>query len=567
MPYPTPLAYKSNWESNMTTWGAFHQNDVSTGSFDEKLLSTYYDGGWVYFRIKDYTGTSSWGTVATDFIDFYRDEYVVPNNGGVPGYWNFTHGLTEDFLRNADTDSRDAVRDLLALNAAFAPDTTPLSSTVSAELSREVAYTVMAYLNAERCGAARRVPRLSQLLEQMLGHMDQWFVSQSADYVRPFMFALTAQALISYNEAIGDSRIVPLLEIGAQWIWDHTWLPADLCFMYTDRNVPSGGQEPAPDLNLLVLPVFGYLYHQTGDTKWIDRGDLIFQGGVVGAGSAGNPNGAYLAGSGKQFNQNYRWSFDYLTWREAAPLSSPPGGGSPPPAPSTSDATFSMLVPVKRETWAEHFESRGWTCPQDQIDAGYPLFIQPTALTAQFVETIDLGVVINEGTTVALQYSVQPIEGVVDAVPTLSLSADNVTFTDHAGQTSVFATGFRYVKIQIDFTGEDDKAVARVPGMRIRVYLKQKRDGGSGTALAVDYTGPSSPADKGTLVYFNKAFLDVDQITVTARYQSGLASGGQAIAYHNFQDVPNPTFFRVFVVNSATGAAINGDFDWDAKGS
>src|SRR5262249_39900401 len=152
MPYPTPLNNKSDWETRMTTWGAFHQNDTTTGSFDEKLLSTYYDGGGVYFRIGDYTGNSSWYTTALAFAHWYRDNYVIPNNGGVPGYWNFTTGLKEDFLRNADTTSRDAVKNLLALNAAFAPDTTPLSSTVSYLQSREVAYTIKAYLNAEICG-------------------------------------------------------------------------------------------------------------------------------------------------------------------------------------------------------------------------------------------------------------------------------------------------------------------------------------------------------------------------------------------------------------------------------
>ncbi len=36
-----------------------------------------------------------------------------------------------------------------------------------------------------------------------------------------------------------------------------------------------------------------------------DRGDAIFAGGV---------EQAWLDG-GKQFNQNYRWSFDCVTWR------------------------------------------------------------------------------------------------------------------------------------------------------------------------------------------------------------------------------------------------------------
>jgi hypothetical protein len=43
----------------------------------------------------------------------------------------------------------------------------------------------------------------------------------------------------------------------------------------------------------------------TGDPVYQERGDLIFEGGV---------EGAWLD-QGKQFSQNYRWSFDFVKWR------------------------------------------------------------------------------------------------------------------------------------------------------------------------------------------------------------------------------------------------------------
>ncbi len=76
------------------------------------------------------------------------------------------------------------------------------------------------------------------------------------------------------------------------------------------------GLGPAPDLNLMIAPLYGWLFQQTGDVKYRDIGDRIFTSGV---------QRAYLDG-GKQFTQNYRWSFQYLNWREspaqadAAPL-------------------------------------------------------------------------------------------------------------------------------------------------------------------------------------------------------------------------------------------------------
>ena len=80
--------------------------------------------------------------------------------------------------------------------------------------------------------------------------------------------------------------------------------------MYTDRATDTGGMEAAPDLNLLIAPVYAWLYHQTGNTVYRDRADQIFAGGVA---------GAFLS-QGKQFDQNYRLSFEYLRWRNSAPL-------------------------------------------------------------------------------------------------------------------------------------------------------------------------------------------------------------------------------------------------------
>jgi hypothetical protein len=47
------------------------------------------------------------------------------------------------------------------------------------------------------------------------------------------------------------------------------------------------------------------MYHQTGDDAYRDRGDQVFAGGVT---------RAWLDG-GKQFNQNYMWSFEYVKRR------------------------------------------------------------------------------------------------------------------------------------------------------------------------------------------------------------------------------------------------------------
>jgi hypothetical protein len=232
---------------------------------------------------------------------------VLPNNGVIPAYWIFTRGLTLDYLSTGDGISRGGAI-LIAKNAAYAADYTPLAWTVDASMSREVAYAIDAYIDAESLGEPHR-SRTEALVTQALGHIDQWFVTKTAEYVRPFMFALTANALIAYQEVTGDPRVLPALIVGADWIWDSCWLPSQGAFRFTDRVVPSGGTEAAPDLNLLIAPVYAWLWYQTQDAMYRDRADQIFAGGVT---------GAWLAGA-KQFNQNYLTSFKYITWRTSAP--------------------------------------------------------------------------------------------------------------------------------------------------------------------------------------------------------------------------------------------------------
>jgi len=315
-PTPAPTATPASvpiakWESQMLQYGAQHCNFLKAGGsqLDPLLSATYYDAARVFWNIRDYTGDPTWSECAQAAEAVYRDRYVIPNNGGVPGYWNFGHGLYEDFLRTGDQASKGALN-LLATNCAFCVSNSyndsPSTGLPGALQSRENAYVLMAYLNQERAGQPLN-PRAATLVNNALSHIDQWFVSQSADYVRPFMVALTAEALIQYDRVHPDARVLPALVTAGDAIWSSCWRFPSMAFSYTDRVAAdgSGGTEPAPDLNLLIVPFYGWLYQKTGDLKWRDRGDLVFAGGV---------EQAYLVNP-KQFNQNYRWSFDYVRWR------------------------------------------------------------------------------------------------------------------------------------------------------------------------------------------------------------------------------------------------------------
>jgi hypothetical protein len=333
----TPIPLLSTWELNMTTFGRQICNRLVPGAEDPSYQGSdvYYDGNRVYYQIAAYTGDPTWKYCAGLAESIYRDGYVIPNNGRVAGWNNFTGGLLMDYQKTGDTTSRDAVV-LLSQNASFSADA-PLEWSADTSVSREVAYAIMAYLNAEATGAPRRA-RLADMVNQALGHIDQWFISKSAPYVRPFMVGITMQALIQAYDATHDSRIPNAVRTALDGLWSNMWLPDSKCFKYTNVVTSSGGMDPSPDLNLIVAPAYAWMYYMTGETKYRDQGDQIFAGGVANAQSW-----LYL---GKQFDQSYWWSPAYVTWRKAAQ----PGVASVTAPAPTSTATNSSVPTVSTVT-------------------------------------------------------------------------------------------------------------------------------------------------------------------------------------------------------------------------
>lgn len=295
------------WSDNMLKYGDIHGRALSDPavSDEQKLANCYYDAAWVYCQIAEYTQDTRWFAYVINALEIYRDKYLIPNAFKAPGYWNFSHGLLAHYKRFQSEISKDALIQL-SLNAAYCPDTTPLDWTADSTLSREVAYAIATYLNAEFVGAPRR-ERLYDLVEQALGHIDQWFVSKKASYVRPFMVGLTAHALRQYYDQVNqDPRILSWLDIALESLWKKFWRPKAKAFIYGNSDTPEDPL-PAPDLNLLIAPAYAWQWKMTKKRKWISRANLIFIGGV---------EGAYL-GNAKQFNQNYRLSFEYVKLRQA----------------------------------------------------------------------------------------------------------------------------------------------------------------------------------------------------------------------------------------------------------
>jgi len=308
-----PPVDKATWEASMLEWGVIHGDALATLPEVELLGHIYYDMPRVMYQIADYTeAPEPWNTYAKRALVYFRDVYVLPNNGAVPGYENFTHGLRMDFERTGDVVSKDAaIR--LSHEAMYAADWTDPNYVTHHSKSREVAYAILSYINAEALGEPTRDIR-ARYVTQSYAYFAQWYDTASWGewQVSPFMTAITAQALIADWEETADARCLPALTGLADWLWTAAYDPPTHAMLYqlNPDCVSEGGLSTtgAPDLNMLIAPLYSWLWAQTGDATARDRFDELLLGQA----------NAYLAG-GKQFDQNYWWAFAGMAWREAAP--------------------------------------------------------------------------------------------------------------------------------------------------------------------------------------------------------------------------------------------------------
>lgn len=217
-----------------------------------------------------------------------------------------------------------------------------------------------------------------------------------------------------------------------------------------------------------------------------------------------------------------------------------------------TDPALGQVVNVNTtETYEQHFTTRSWTSPQDQITAGYSYFLMPTTTTARYEEEVDYGAVL-PGTKVSATLTSTNIAGNTTITPMVSVKLNaGDAWIDYPGVSEVYATNFRYFKVRYDFSsaGGDDLLV--LTALNLRLDSKLKNDAGTAYADSAD--------SGGTTVSFAVPFVDVFSISVTP------ATTTPVIAVYDFVDTPNPTSFKVLLYNTA-GTRVSGNFSWSVRG-
>jgi hypothetical protein len=242
-----PVPSLAKWEENMTFYAAKHMERLDEYDTVWEGFPWYYDAGWAYYQIADYTGDPSWGPKGQLIMDYYKNDYVLANNGRIPGWRVFCHGFYEHWKRTGDEASKECILDLAA-RAAYAYQ----NGGAGFNRSRETAYALNAKVHATLCGEALYATAMLIGVEYALGHIEQWFDLKSVRYFQPFMVALTCHSLYEWDKYINTvdgvvmneymhNRIYAAIKKSADTLWDMAWCEGRQAFWYqsnSDKGAP-----------------------------------------------------------------------------------------------------------------------------------------------------------------------------------------------------------------------------------------------------------------------------------------------------------------------------------------
>lgn len=313
---PTFAQYEDQFAAGLIARAA--EEKLASGSGLDRVVWYYYDRALVLYREALRTGNTTVMARAHKVAILYRDAVPAFDQ---PMYWSFVQGVALHYLITQDPKSLLAVQKLTldcynpyyldAMDGVPDGDDNSDGRTQARVLEHfVVAHHIGAPAYPNPWGDVRTYATMAKVV------LDDILLSQNAagDFAHrfgqksPFMTGLVHEALILYHRLIApDARILPAVQKSADFLWANHWRQAGQGFIYDPGQFDSTPEDlqPAPDLNMLIAPSFGWLFKQTGSTIWRDRGDLIFKGGV---------DLAWL-GAAKQFNQQYAFGPQYPALR------------------------------------------------------------------------------------------------------------------------------------------------------------------------------------------------------------------------------------------------------------
>ena len=200
----------------------------------------------------------------------------------------------------------------------------------------------------------------------------------------------------------------------------------------------------------------------------------------------------------------------------------------------------------------------------DKVQNNMPFFFSPEGdsdLVGSYQEIVDVGTLV-PSSAITVTVTSNTLSGEPTMTQLIETSEDLVVWSIVDTTGKALSKNFRYVRITLSWTG----GLVYVSDIHFQMASSEMNDAGNVIFTDEDYLVDDKPIDStddepiGKLVKFNKQFVDIIAFTgLTVR------GTGQKSAYVIFKDTPNPTWFRVFILDK-DGNRAPGQVDWSVKG-
>ena len=311
---PTSPAAFPSYESHLVTYGDLHWA-TEAGQY----VYNYYDRALIWYAWWVRTGDPEYWRRGTIDAVAYRQQDLEASNYILQPHDAQMEGVAVHYLLTGDEASRYAVGKVAYLFSwMWTPELACTACTTNGGdymEGRIQARTLMSHYLAWMIDAVGDNP--TDWVSTMATDVTKILSTQQPDGSYRFaqwegqhsnyMTGLMHDALIKYYTYVqADARIPPAIKKTLDWMWATQWVDSAQAFKYVSAPMSTGGPDPYPDLNLLIVTGYGWYYQYSRDAIYKTEAEAIFASGVA---------GAWLDGY-KQFNQNYTQSYRYLFYRQ-----------------------------------------------------------------------------------------------------------------------------------------------------------------------------------------------------------------------------------------------------------
>jgi hypothetical protein len=284
----------------------------------------YYNCGAIEYLWWAASGEQEWfdrgRAKALDYRTFYLEGISPPYSSS--HHWAMLPAILYDWLATQDPKSRTALGMVAShfggpWGRSNIINKSAVDQRVQARIIQSLLYARLAGYEttptSPTYGQGQPIePLMRELIEKVLSTQEpdgsylypNGVLIPQLSFNKPFMVALWNYVLGEYYDHIGpEPRILEAVQRSANYMWERQWDARARCWHYPGPtpSPTSDGDGPAPDLNGLMLPVWGWLHAKTKRETYYAQATEILRG--MGA--------AWLAGT-KQFNQSYLESIRFF---------------------------------------------------------------------------------------------------------------------------------------------------------------------------------------------------------------------------------------------------------------